>query len=162
MRNFILIAGMILALAAQAAERGRPAPLFKADPLLGNEAIELESYRGKVLIVDFWASWCKPCRKSMPAFEQLRGEYGPAGFEVIAVNVDEVPQDALDFLEKYPVTYPTARDSEGRLAKLYDVRAMPMSYLVDRKGVVRHVHAGFNEKDLPALRAAVAELVAEE
>jgi cytochrome c biogenesis protein CcmG, thiol:disulfide interchange protein DsbE len=81
---------------------------------------------------------------------------------VIAVNLDERPQDGLDFLKKYPVTYPMVRDPQGRLARLYDVRAMPMSYLIDRQGVLRQVHPGFNKKDLPRLRAAVAELLGEE
>jgi thiol-disulfide isomerase/thioredoxin len=162
MRVIFLVLALLLSSGVPAAGQGQPAPLFRADPLQGKEVIELERYRGKVVFLDFWASWCAPCRQSLPALERMRQEHAAAGFEVIAVNLDEVPQDGLDFLEKYPVTYPTVRDPQGKLARLYDVRTMPMSYLIDRKGVVRHVHQGFNKKDLPRLRAAVAKLVGEE
>lgn len=161
-RVLLLALSLSLPGAAYAVQQGQPAPLFKAEPLQGSRPVELEQFRGKVVYLDFWASWCAPCRQSLPALEQMRGEHGERGFEVIAVNVDEVSQDGLDFLEKYPVTYPTVRDPEGRLARLYGVRTMPMSYLIDRQGVVRHVHQGFNKKDLPRLDAAVRKLVAEE
>ncbi|HXG29487.1 MAG TPA: TlpA disulfide reductase family protein [Nevskiales bacterium] len=162
MRRALLILCLLASLGAEAATPGQPAPAFSAEALQGAGPIELAHYRGKVVLLDFWASWCPPCRQSLPAFERLRAEYGTAGFEVIAVNLDERPQDGLDFLKKYPVTYPTVRDPQGRLARLYDVRAMPMSYLIDRQGVLRQVHPGFNKKDLPRLRAAVAELLGEE
>jgi thiol-disulfide isomerase/thioredoxin len=164
MRQSLLVLMLLVALPklALAVENGQPAPAFGAVLLQGNETVELERHRGKVLYLDFWASWCGPCRQSLPAMEKLRTEFGPAGFEVIAVNLDEQPQDGLDFLKKYPVTYPIVQDAQGRIARLYDVRTMPMSYLIDRKGVVRHVHQGFNKKDIPRLRAAVAELVREE
>jgi thiol-disulfide isomerase/thioredoxin len=162
MRIIVLVLGLLLSWVAVAAETGQPAPLFRGEPLQGKEAVELERYRGQVVYLDFWASWCGPCRQSLPALEQMRGEYGPAGFEVIAVNLDAAPQDGLDFLEKYPVTYPTVQDSAGNIARLYQVRTMPMSYLIDRRGMVRHVHQGFNKKDLPRLRAAVSELLGEE
>jgi thiol-disulfide isomerase/thioredoxin len=156
----LLVMGMPV-FAAVAAESGQPAPDFGATLLQGNGTLELEQYRDKVLYLDFWASWCGPCRQSLPALEALRTEFGADGFEVIAVNLDEKPQDGLDFLKKYPVTYPVVQDAQGRIARLYDVRSMPMSYLIDRQGVVRHVHQGFNKKDIPRLKAAVAELLGE-
>lgn len=156
----LLVMGMPV-FAAVAAESGQPAPGFGASLLQGQDSLELAHYRGKVLYLDFWASWCGPCRQSLPAMEALRQEFGKEGFEVIAVNLDEKPQDGLDFLKKYPVTYPVVQDAQGRIARLYDVRSMPMSYLIDRQGVVRHVHQGFNKKDIPRLKAAVAELLGE-
>ena len=164
MRQSLLALMLFVALPklAMAVESGQPAPAFGAVLLQGKETIELEHHRGKVVLLDFWASWCGPCRQSLPALEKLRTEFGPAGFEVIAVNLDADPQDGLDFLKKYPVTYLIAKDEQGRIARLFDVQTMPMSYLIDRQGVVRHVHQGFNKKDIPRLRAAVAELVGEE
>ena len=164
MRQSLLALMLLAALPkiAMAVENGQPAALFSGVLLQGPGTLEMESYRGKAVLLDFWASWCGPCRQSLPALEKLRNEFGPAGFEVIAVNLDENPQDGLDFLKKYPVTYPIVQDAPGRIARLYDVRTMPMSYLIDRQGVVRHVHQGFNKKDIPRLRAAVAELVGEE
>ncbi len=161
MRLLSLIVGLLVATGVVASENGQPAPLFSAKSLQGGESIELEQYRGKVLLIDFWASWCGPCRQAMPALDAMRTEFGKDGFEVIAVNLDEKPGDGLDFLKKYPVTYPTVQDDQGRIAKLYGVRTMPMSYLIDRQGVVRHVHEGFNKKDIPRLKAAVKELLGE-
>jgi len=159
MRFLILAIGLLLPAFASAAGPGQPAPLFGAVLLQGKETVELEHHRGKVVLLDFWASWCGSCRQSLPALESLRSEFGPAGFEVIAVNLDTDPQDGLDFLKKYPVTYPIVQDTQGRIARLFDVRTMPMSYLIDRQGVVQQVHQGFNKKDMPRLRAAVSELV---
>lgn len=153
---------LCLAWPARAVEPNQAAPLFTAKSLQAADAIELARYRGQVVLLDFWASWCGPCRQSLPALEALRKEFGDAGFEVIAVNLDEKQQDGLDFLKKYPVTYPIVQDAPGRIARLYGVRTMPMSYLIDRQGVVRQVHQGFNKKDVPHLQAAVAELVGEE
>ena len=149
-------------LPALAVESGQPAPAFEGASLRGGDALRLESYRGKVVYLDFWASWCGPCRQSLPQLEKLRNEIKARGFEVIAINVDENPQDGLNFLKKYPVTYPIVQDSHGVLAQLYDVKGMPSSYLIDRKGVVRYVHQGFNKKDLPPLREAVEQLVGEQ
>lgn len=154
---------MVLFVAVQAAavEKDEPAPMFEALRLGQDQRLVLEQYRGKVLYVDFWASWCGPCRQALPALDAMRTEFGKDGFEVIAVNLDQKPEDGLDFLKKYPVTYPTVQDSQGLVAKLYNVRTMPMSYLIDRQGVVRHVHEGFNKKDIPRLRAAIMKLLGE-
>ena len=156
-----LAAGVLLCTTARAADVGAPAPEFSGEPLRGGTAVSLEQFRGKVVYLDFWASWCGPCRHSLPWLSQMRSDYAARGFEVIAVNVDEDSQDGLDFLKKYPVTYPTVRDAEGRIARSYDVKVMPMSYLIDRQGVVRLVHPGFNKKDTPQLRAAVTQLLGE-
>lgn len=161
MRRFLLLALLAVMPAATATERGEPAPAFGAASLRNGDPVRLEDFRGKVVYLDFWASWCGPCRQSLPWMEQLRREFGAAGFEVLAVNVDETPADALRFLRRYPVTYPIVGDARGTVAALYDVQDMPSSYLIDRKGVVREVHRGFNRSDAARLRDAVATLVAE-
>ena len=137
-------------------------PALAADEQAGTEQIRSADHLGKVVLVDFWASWCRPCREALPAYVQLREDIGAEQFEVIAVNVDRRPRDGLDFLEKHPVTYPVASDPEGDLARQFGVVAMPMSFLLDRQGRIRHRFEGYNNKHLPKLTAAVQALVQEE
>ena len=148
--------------AAAAVQPGQPAPAFEGTPLNGGMPIRLADYRGKVVYLDFWASWCGPCKLSLPWMEQLRKDFGQSGLEVIAVNVDEKPEDAAAFLSRFPVSYPVATDGGGAVATLYDVQDMPSSYLIDRRGVVRRVHGGFSRPDGERLREAVARLVKEQ
>jgi len=145
-----------------AVERGQPAPAFEGALLSDGAPARLADLRGKVVYLDFWASWCGPCRQSLPWMEKVRGEFAPAGFEVFAVNVDEDPADGLRFLRRYPVSFPVLGDARGAIAALYDVQDMPSSYLIDRRGAVRHVHRGFNRDDAARLRARIAQLVAEQ
>jgi peroxiredoxin len=156
----LCLAGLVPGLAG-AVEIGQTAPAFEGAALRGDAPVRLEEYRGKVVFLDFWASWCGPCRQSLPALERLRAEFAARGFEVLAVNVDENPADGLDFVKRYAVTYPLAADPGGAVAQMYDVKAMPSSYLIDRKGVVRHVHRGFRNSDLPGLRQTLGQLLGE-
>jgi thiol-disulfide isomerase/thioredoxin len=144
-----LLLGLPL-LAAAAAPR-QPAPAFPA----------LEAARGKVVLVDFWASWCGPCRQALPAYEQLRREYAARGFEVIGVNVDRRAGDREAALKALHLSYPQVADAAGALAERYDVSGMPASYLLDRHGLVRQVHVGFEPEDIAPLRQAVAQLLEE-
>lgn len=136
------------------------APDFDRVPLQGGQPIALEDYRGRVVLVDFWASWCGPCRKSMPFLNKLRERYYPSGFEILAVNMDAYVDEALRFLKRYPVKYPVLRDT-GSLPELYGVQVMPTSYLIDRKGIVRHIHYGFRAGDEVDITRAVARLLEE-
>ncbi|MCB1846629.1 MAG: TlpA family protein disulfide reductase, partial [Halieaceae bacterium] len=122
----------------------------------------LAALRGKVVYLDFWASWCGPCRVSFPQLEQLRQELGPRGFEVLAVNVDEVEPDALRFLAQLPVSYPVVRDGSGATPAAYGILGMPTGYLIDRDGVVRLVHQGYRKSDGEVLRASILELLGEQ
>ena len=159
-----LVALFLLALspAAHAVQTGQPAPSFTSNALAGSGSVSLAEYRGKVVYLDFWASWCGPCRLSLPWMETVRKEFGAQGFEVIAVNVDEHTSDAQAFIQRFGVSYPLAADAQGSVASLYDVQDMPSSYLIDRRGVVRTVHRGFNRVDAAALRAQIARLVKEQ
>ena len=160
MRSLLLLALLVATSAAAAVETGAPAPAFSGALLAGGgEPVRLEALRGKVVYLDFWASWCGPCRQSLPWMEQLRRDFGGAGLEVVAVNVDEIPADGIAFLKRFPVGYPVVGDRGGDIAELYDVRDMPSSYLIDRAGTVRLVHRGFNRHAAARLREQVAQLV---
>jgi len=146
--------------AAGAVEAGDPAPPFEAALLEGEGSLDLASYRGKVVYLDFWASWCPPCLTSLPVLETLRKEFPEERFQVVAVNLDTDTRKALRFLEKIRVGYPSATDPKGRIPASYGLETMPTSYLIDADGVVRHVHEGFRKKDVEQLREKIAQLVA--
>ncbi len=140
---------------------GQAAPAVQLPQLSSAGEVSLESLRGKVVYLDFWASWCGPCRISFPQLEQLRNELGPDGFEVLAINVDEVEADARRFLSEVPVSYLVVRDSEGITPGTYGILGMPTGYLIDRQGIVREIHQGFRKSDSAQLRAAIVELLGE-
>ncbi len=143
-----------------ALEKGERAPEFSAPGIAGG-TISLAAYRGKVVYLDFWASWCGPCAQALPALDQLRQEFPATDFQVVAVNVDREPKLAQAFLKKRPVGYPSALDPKGSLPAQFGVASMPTSFLIDRKGVVRHVQRGFRAGDVAPLREQIQELVAE-
>jgi len=124
--------------------------------------LDLQQYKGKVVYLDFWATWCPPCKKSMPFLNALRNELQGQGFEIIAINVDEKSGEAIDFLKKYPVDYLTVMDPKGVCPQLYGVMAMPSAYFIGREGKIRYIHLGFKERDEPEIRQRVLELLAEQ
>lgn len=157
------ILGLLLAwlpLFAVAVEVGEAAPPIARPALAGEAPHTLAALQGKVVLVDFWASWCSPCLKSLPLYEGLRQEFGRADFEILAVNVDEDVADARTFLDAHKVSYPVVQDAAGTVALAYGVKAMPSSYLIDRNGKVHARHAGFKEQDMGKLREQVRTLVA--
>ena len=138
-----------------------PAPVFAAPSLTSSATIKLGDYRGKVVYVDFWASWCPPCRAAFPQVDKLYGKYRGQGFEVLAVNKDMQRSDALKFLESQPVSFTLVADSDNLIAESYGVKAMPSAYLIDRKGVVRHIHRGFKGNAAADLEAQLVALLEE-
>ena len=140
---------------------GDTAPAVNLPALSADGEISLQALRGKVVYLDFWASWCGPCRVSFPLLTQLRNELGASGFEVLAINVDEVEADARQFLAEVPVSYPVVRDGEGATPQAFGILGMPTGYLIDRHGIVRDIHQGFRKSDIVKLRGAVIELLGE-
>jgi cytochrome c biogenesis protein CcmG, thiol:disulfide interchange protein DsbE len=116
---------------------------------------------GRVVYVDFWASWCVPCRKSMPALEALYRKHGAAGFAVVGVNKDVNDDDSRRFLERVPVTFTLVKDADDRIARSFRVKAMPSGYLVDRRGIVRRVHRGFTDATAAELDEEIQSLLRE-
>lgn len=135
-----------------------------APPLSGiaintGEQISLETYHGKVVFVDFWASWCPPCLDSLPAYDRIRREISHEDFEIIAVNVDEDTQNGLAFLEKQPVSYPVLADPEGKIGIPWGIRTLPRSFLLDRQGRVVSVHKRFRPGDEVSLKKEIMNLL---
>lgn len=159
--SLIVWAGPLFGESAQASE---PHPMHWELPLLaeGDDTTQLrvEDYQGKIVYVDFWASWCRPCIKSMPFLNALRDEFKSRGFEVLAVNVDQNKADALSFLQKHPVNYPVAHDNSSQLLKHLNVVGLPSAFLLDADGVPTLVHAGFKESDKAYLRAMIDRALA--
>jgi len=147
---------------AVALEPGARAPAVEAGPLQpGGARVSLERLRGRVVYVDFWASWCVPCRNSMPVLDALSRRHGERGFTVVGVNKDASAADAERFLRRVPVGFTLVSDADDAIAKAFGVRAMPSGYLLDRQGVVRRVHRGFTAETAAALEREIAELLAE-
>ncbi len=119
----------------------------------------LEQYKGKPVLIDFWASWCVPCKKSFPFMNLLREKYAAEKFEIIAVNMDEDPRDAESFLSKYPASFSVVKGS-GDLAKLFKIKGLPSAYLVNQEGQVVSTHAGFNAKKADKLLKQIDHLIA--
>ena len=153
---FLLGAG-----AARALETGDAAPAFSAPRLGAEGSISLDEHLGKVIYLDFWASWCPPCVTAMPVLDELRREFGARGFEIVAVNVDRDPEQAIRFLSSRPVGYASASDPAGELPKRFGIATMPTSFVIDRSGIVRHVHEGFRRSDAARIRDEIRALVAE-
>jgi thiol-disulfide isomerase/thioredoxin len=117
--------------------------------------------KGKVVYVDFWASWCAPCRASFPWLDGLYRKYGDQGLVVLGINKDQAPDDADKFLTRYPASFPLLRDPGDALAKGFAVRGMPSAYLIDRRGNIRHTHVGFRQDTAAELETLLVELLKE-
>lgn len=136
----------VFAVSSLAGASAQLAPDFTL-PTRAGEAVSLAKLRGQVVMINFWASWCGPCRQEMPLLEQMYQKYNRLGFTLVGVNVDEQPTDAERLLSKVPVSFPVALDSKSAVSKLYNVKAMPSSIFIDRKGTVRYLHPGYRPGD---------------
>jgi thiol-disulfide isomerase/thioredoxin len=159
LRALLPLAFALAASAAFALDEGDRAPDFQARSVVGDAEVVLHELRGKVVLVDFWASWCAPCNAAMPQLEKLSKEFPSDQFVVLGVNVDKKLADARRALEKRPVTYPNASDPTGMLPKRFGLQTMPTSYLIDQDGVVRLVHRGYRSGDIDELREHVKKLL---
>ena len=139
-----------------------PQPAWELPLIANGEGTVTDStYLGRVTYVDFWASWCGPCRLSLPALNRLSKEFDAADFVVVAISVDYVDEDALDFLKRYPVDYPVAIDKTGNSGRDFAVAGMPSGYLIGRDGLIRKVHVGFRKGDEAFLKEQIQALIAD-
>ncbi len=164
----IVVAAMACAGAAVAASGASgveyQAPDFRTSTLEGNSQgvpFQLNQLRGQVVYVDFWASWCVPCRLSFPALDQLHKKYHGRGFEVVAVNKDVEAADSRRFLARIPVGFTLVVDPDDRIVRAFQVKSMPSGYLLDRKGRVRYVHEGFRSDSAALIEAQIIDLLKE-
>jgi len=121
--------------------------------------VDLSRFEGKVVYLDFWASWCDPCRDSFPWMAELKETYGAQGLEIIAVNLDKERQQADEFLQTLEVNFIVAFDPAGESASKYELRGMPGSYLIGRDGNIHASHLGFRDKDKAKLETAIQKLL---
>jgi peroxiredoxin len=145
---------------AMAGDDNKPAPDFTL-PDDSGLAVSLSELHGQVVMINFWASWCGPCRQEMPLLEQIHQRYESLGFTLLGVNVEEDSSDAKAFLEDRPVSFPILYDPDNGVSKLYDVIAMPSTVLIDRQGNVRYLHHGFRPGYENAYQDQVRALVRE-
>ncbi|HET7845680.1 MAG TPA: TlpA disulfide reductase family protein [Xanthomonadales bacterium] len=153
----LLIAASMPALAL---DKGDAVPAL-ALPAADGTTVDLASLRGQVVLVDFWASWCGPCRESFPWFAQLHERLAPKGLRIVAISLDEERSEADRFLASYPAPFTVLFDPEQTAGPLFALPAMPTSYLVGRDGIVRARHAGFRAKDREVLESEIAAALAE-
>lgn len=121
---------------------GEPAPDF-ALKSAGGQNLRLSEYRGEVVMINFWATWCGPCRQEMPLLDELYDRYQRVGFRLLGVNIDDNRQQAMRMAEELDVSFPVLFDSDKAVSEQYRVEAMPVTVLVDRNGTVRYVHHGY-------------------
>jgi peroxiredoxin len=135
---FVVVAGS----ASSAIAPTTPAPDFSLHAM-GGPNMRLQDQRGRVVMVNFWATWCAPCQQEMPHLNRLYQKYRSSGFVLLGVNVDEDSSKAADVAAKLGITFPVLLDADKRVSKLYDLSTMPSTVLIDRDGKVRFVHRGY-------------------
>lgn len=139
---------------------GQQAPDFALKSSTG-ENLRLSEYRGDVVMINFWATWCGPCRQEMPLLDDLYARYERVGFTLLGVNIDDDSRRAMQMIDELGVNFPVLFDASKNVSKLYDVQAMPVTVLVDREGTVRHIHhgykPGYEDKYLTEIRSLLRE-----
>lgn len=139
---------------------GQAAPDFALKSASG-ENLRLSEHRGNVVMVNFWATWCGPCRQEMPLLDELYSRYQRVGFSLLGVNIDDDSRKAMNMISELGVSFPVLFDDRKEVSKLYQVDAMPVTVIIDREGNVRHVHQGYKpgyeEKYLNEIRALLRE-----
>ena len=139
---------------------GQTAPDFVLKSATG-ENLRLSEYRGDVVMINFWATWCGPCRQEMPLLDELYDRYQRVGFNLLGVNIDDDSRRAMAMVNELGISFPVLFDEDKKVSKLYEVEAMPLTLLLDREGTVRHVHhgyqPGYEQKYLNEIRSLLRE-----
>jgi len=135
---------------------GQPAPSFSLPDLDGRE-ISLENFKGKIILLDFWATWCTPCRMTMPVVEKLSKEY-PDDMVVLAVNMRESKKTVDEYVFEQAISSQILLDANGAVSEAYGAYAIPMQFLIDRSGIVRHIQTGYSQNMAARMRAQIEQL----
>jgi cytochrome c biogenesis protein CcmG, thiol:disulfide interchange protein DsbE len=151
--------GLFSAATALALDPGARAPEIGLRDLEGNQ-ITMAGLRGRVVVVDFWASWCEPCADSMPLYERLYTQYREQGLTVLGISQDQRVENARQFATRHRLSFPVVFDTGHAIANRYRPARMPTSFVIDRGGVVRHVHAGYRSGDGDRLEQEIRALLA--
>jgi len=138
----LLLSLMLFATAFAGAGKGQKAPNFSITTLDGKK-LSLASLRGKVVLLDFWAQWCEPCKKELPELQKLSQAYAGKGVVVVSVNIDKQRENAERMAKQLGVSFDVGLDPAGTVAGMYDLPKMPTSFVLDKKGIIRFVHEGF-------------------
>ncbi len=152
---------MVAAAAAWPLATGDRAPECAARFLDSGAGVKLADYRGRVVYLDFWASWCTPCRESFPFMNELDRDFRDQGLSIVAVSVDKTVDEARGFLVRYPAQFALALDSTGACPSAYALAGMPSSYVIDRSGSIRAAHAGFRSSDKAEIRRQIGDALRE-
>jgi len=138
----VLVLSTLIATFAWSATASGPAPGFTLKSREGKD-ISLASFKGQVVLLNFWATWCGPCREEMPQLNRLYEKYRASGFVLLGVNVDDDTSKAAEVAKKLGLTFPVLLDTDKKVSKLYDLSTMPSTVIIDRDGKVRYVHRGY-------------------
>jgi peroxiredoxin len=160
-RNSIAAVAAVLLFSLPAlADSDGPAPQFTL-AAKGGSNVSLSQYKGQVVMINFWASWCGPCREEMPLLESIYKKYSKLGFTMIGVNVEPDSKAADEWLKATPVSFPILYDTDSKVSKLYEVAGMPSTVIIDRNGKLRKLHRGYKPGDeneyLDSIRALIRE-----
>lgn len=139
--------------------KGKPAAPAIDLMTVDGRPLSLQALRGKVVLVNFWATWCEPCIREMPSLQQLRDQLHADGFEVLTVNYQEGPARINSFIEKLQLSLPVVRDTDGSVARAWGARIFPANYLVDRAGNIRHSMSGAADWTSPSLVSTIRTLL---
>jgi peroxiredoxin len=128
-------------------------------PDVSGEEVALQSFRGKVVLLNFWATWCGPCREELPELDRVQEKFRKRGFVVVAVTVDNELDNIRSFMKKYDLKLQALWDRRKKVVDAYKVEKMPSSYLIDRNGVIRFVHLGYSAEELKRIEAEIDEML---
>ncbi|NVJ61709.1 MAG: TlpA family protein disulfide reductase [Gammaproteobacteria bacterium] len=160
LKSILTVTVLVFSLSSLAKEVKEPAPDFTLKSMSG-ENVKLSELRGNVVMINFWASWCGPCRQEMPLLDDFYKKYNKLGFVLLGVNVEEDSSKAAGYLKEVPVSFPILYDNTNKVSKMYDIDAMPSTVLVDREGNMRFLHRGYKPGDENEYKRLMKKLMRE-
>lgn len=160
LKNSLLISALLMVTNVNALEIGKPAPDFTLKSMKGTN-LNLTEQRGNIIVINFWASWCGPCRKEMPILQSFYEKYEDLGVSVWGINVEQENQAGRDFLADLNLTFPILFDATNTISATYQVEAMPTTVIIDRDGLVRYVYQGYKPGYEKKYAKAIKKLIRE-